>query len=158
QLLKMVRRSERKLQPKGFFRPKTKTAAKTTNDATAAKSQSNGAGKPKTAALPSGSVVRQRQKPGDAKKQLAAPPNSNGNGVRVPKTKIAAAIHKKNVPRWRGRPAMPADAIRAVPSYQSPPPQPSPPPFANGSGPAAYSAPPIPAPMLMDEANGAHPP
>jgi diguanylate cyclase (GGDEF)-like protein len=81
QLLKMVRRSEHKLQPRGFFRPKAKAPAKEVTKkpakviAAQGKSLSqdpktaanipptagSAAGKP--TALPTKSVVRQRQKP-----------------------------------------------------------------------------------------------
>lgn len=101
QLLKMVRRSERKLQPRGFFRPKAKTPAKDTTKkqgkviTASAKAPSQDpktanptgvpatAGSPatKSAALPSGSVVRQRQRPA-APAPVPAKPAVNGpNGI-----------------------------------------------------------------------------
>ena len=69
QLLNVVRRSDAKMQPRGFFRPKQKNAAK---DVTAKPSRTvpaNGAS-PKSAALPSGSVVRQRQRPSNDKARV----------------------------------------------------------------------------------------
>jgi EAL domain-containing protein (putative c-di-GMP-specific phosphodiesterase class I) len=77
QLLKMVRRSERKMQPRGFFRPKFKSAAKKVVEKAArpaaAIAKSVGAeqksltspsqASTRTAALPAGSVVRHRHKP-----------------------------------------------------------------------------------------------
>lgn len=79
QLLKMVRRSESKLQPRGFFRPKTKSVSKQitkkqtralaapgkngAQDQRATTGTPATAGSPsKPAALPSGSVVRHRHK------------------------------------------------------------------------------------------------
>ena len=60
QLLKVVRRSERKMQPRGFFRPKQKTAVQ---DVAAKPSRAVAAnGGTAKAALPAGAVVRQRQK------------------------------------------------------------------------------------------------
>jgi EAL domain-containing protein (putative c-di-GMP-specific phosphodiesterase class I) len=63
QLLKVVRRSERKMQPRGFFRPKQKSAKSTTEKPHRAVSTtgSSPATKPR-ANLPAGAVVRQRQK------------------------------------------------------------------------------------------------
>jgi len=95
QLLKMVRRSERKLQPRGFFRPKAKTPAKDVSKKSAkviaasaasapsdpktappnATPSTNGSGA-KPAALPTGSVVRQRQKPAAT---AAAKSHTNGS-------------------------------------------------------------------------------
>jgi hypothetical protein len=63
QLLKVVRRSERKMQPRGFFRPKQKIAKSTTEKSR--RSVPTTGGKPSTkppANLPAGAVVRQRQK------------------------------------------------------------------------------------------------
>ena len=91
QLLKMVRRSERKMQPRGFFRPKTKSAKKeiTQKPVRAIASPANPpspdettapparlAAQAKPAALPSGSVVRQRQKAAAA--PASAKPQVNG--------------------------------------------------------------------------------
>ena len=107
QLLKMVRRSERKMQPRGFFRPKFKSAAKkvvakaTRPAAALAKAAAAGEqksitappqGAARAAALPAGSVVRHRQKP---------EPKSVTNG---------AAKH----PGAGMPPKKPADALRDV--------------------------------------------
>ncbi len=93
QLLKMVRRSESKLQPRGFFRPKPKSSAKDLSKkqtrALAApgknqpQDQKSAAGVPTTAgsparptALPSGAVVRQRHKAAASATAAATqPPN-----------------------------------------------------------------------------------
>jgi diguanylate cyclase (GGDEF)-like protein len=84
QLLKMVRRSERKMQPRGFFRPKPKSAkqiasgkTRTTTAqsrvATSDKATNTAALPDKRAALPHGSVVRQRHKGGNGKASSGAP-------------------------------------------------------------------------------------
>ncbi|MBS0233368.1 MAG: EAL domain-containing protein [Proteobacteria bacterium] len=95
QLLKMVRRSESKLQPRGFFRPKAKSAKQVTKKPTRALAAPGKNGQdsksttgvpatagssPKQAALPSGSVVRHRQKPAapPAAAAVAAKPQANG--------------------------------------------------------------------------------
>ncbi|HET6389731.1 EAL domain-containing protein [Hyphomicrobium sp.] len=113
QLLKMVRRSERKMQPRGFFRPKTKSAKKEItqkpvraiaspakqqpgDEKTAPPARLAAQAKP-TAGLPSGSVVRQRK---TANASAAAKPQANGAGVH------AAA---KN-----GAPAAPAIAVNGA--------------------------------------------
>jgi diguanylate cyclase (GGDEF)-like protein len=94
QLLKMVRRSEHKMQPRGFFRPKFKSAAKKAA-ATAARSAvsvakvAGGDQKAVTAppasaaraALPAGAVVRHRQKP-EPKSPAANSPVPNGSARR----------------------------------------------------------------------------
>jgi diguanylate cyclase (GGDEF)-like protein len=61
QLLKVVRRSERKMQPRGFFRPKQKAPVQDVAAKPSRAVAANGA-TPKSAALPAAAVVRQRQK------------------------------------------------------------------------------------------------
>ena len=93
QLLKMVRRSERKMQPRGFFRPKFRSSGKQAKSKTArvtaasAKPAAMGEQKvvtsppsvpAKAAALPAGSVVRQRHKAHEGK----AP--TNGTSAKAP--------------------------------------------------------------------------
>jgi diguanylate cyclase (GGDEF)-like protein len=93
QLLKMVRRTERKLQPRGFFRPKAKTPSKDISKkqtkviaASQPQDQKSLAAVPATAgspatrptALPGGSVVRQRQK---AAVPAGAKPPANGGAA-----------------------------------------------------------------------------
>jgi len=88
QLLKMVRRSESKMQPRGFFRPKFRSSGKqaktkVTRTAIAAPDKSPATGEQKAitappkapakaAALPVGSIVRQRHKSAAAKPQVDA--------------------------------------------------------------------------------------
>ena len=92
QLLKMVKRSEKRLQPRGFFRPTTKTkkqvAAAPSNeptDITAEVSEidvADNKGKPQ--ALPARAVVRPRQKapqPKPPAPQTVAPPTSTPLGL-----------------------------------------------------------------------------
>jgi hypothetical protein len=100
QLLKMVRRSERKMQPRGFFRPKFRNAAKrvavktsrtVTGSAKPAVSDQKAASvlqpaSGKAAALPAGSVVRQRHKAADGKNAAnQAPKLPITSGVPSPK-------------------------------------------------------------------------
>ena len=116
QLLKMVRRSERKMQPRGFFRPKFKSAAKTVAAqagrpvAAIAKSVANGEattalpqGAAKAAALPAGSVVRHRHKPDPKTAVNGASPSP------IPSASIPGAPSKK-----------PADALRVAVASSGP--------------------------------------
>ncbi|MET0408810.1 MAG: EAL domain-containing protein [Hyphomicrobium sp.] len=176
QLLKMVRRSERKMQPRGFFRPKPKTAKdvakKPSNTITSSNkplaadqktSSANGpttAGSPpaKQAALPTGSVVRQRQKapapsgppPIAGKPQLngAASPavalngapkgavNGGPNGVaRPPADKPLRGPGPANAP-------LGAPISLATTPLQSPPPQSRPPVQRMPDAPPGLSKPP----------------
>ncbi len=153
QLLKMVRRSERKMQPRGFFRPKTKNRKDEAQDlAIAATSQSgapdtlaspaqgpamapasaNGLGKP--AALPARTVVRQRHK------TPAAPPQA--------KFKSTIGLPPPS-PADKPMPFVIPAAVMPMPQSSSPlahaasksmPPQPMPPP-SFGMRPPAAAAP-----------------
>ncbi|WP_245279921.1 EAL domain-containing protein [Hyphomicrobium sp. 99] len=103
QLLKMVRRSERKMQPRGFFRPKTKTPSKeiaaqkpTRALASPAKSPSPDdktapPAQTKQAALPPGSVVRHRQKAAPAPAASAKPPVNGAVTLAAPQNGAPAA-------------------------------------------------------------------
>ena len=75
ELLKVVRRSERKMQPRGFFRPKQKSTAKEVAAKPVRAASANGSS-PKSAALPAGSVVRQRQKASNDKGPVNGAANS----------------------------------------------------------------------------------
>ncbi|MBS0252342.1 MAG: sensor domain-containing phosphodiesterase, partial [Proteobacteria bacterium] len=139
QLLKMVRRSERKLQPRGFFRPKAKTPGKdTTKKSTklitasakappqdpktanpAAVPATAGSPATKPAALPSGSVVRQRQRP--VAPAAAKPPAKGVNGI-APAT-VAALNGALN---GSGKPPAAADAPSRNPDPVTAPPTLSP--------------------------------
>jgi diguanylate cyclase (GGDEF)-like protein len=116
QLLKMVRRSESKMQPRGFFRPKAKSVAKrvaakasraVTGPAKAAAGEQKAGtavsgALSKIAALPVGSIVRQRQKTTDGKVAANAPV----------KTAMASGI---------APPRKPADALRDAVTGGGPP-------------------------------------
>ena len=96
----MVRRSERKLQPRGFFRPKPKSPskeiakkpsralpppAKTPSPEEKPVDPARIAAAAKQAALPSGSVVRQRQKaaPAPAPAPVSAKQRTNGAAAHM---------------------------------------------------------------------------
>jgi hypothetical protein len=120
----MVRRSERKMQPRGFFRPKFKSAAKkvvakATRPAAAIVKVASGEQKPitappqgaaKVAALPAGSVVRHRQKPDP--KSLAngssKPPGAPGVPLKKPADALRDAV-------TAGGPASPSVVMPALP-------------------------------------------
>ena len=157
QLLKMVRRSERKMQPRGFFRPKTKAPAKevtkkpakviaaqgkslSQDPKTAANTPAtagSAAGKP--TALPTKSVVRQRQKPA-----TLAPA-----GAEVRPNGKAPAIQTMN------------GAVNGASPPPSPPPNGSPsislvqPPASNAGSPPPRLQPRAPMQTLAETANGA---
>ncbi len=135
QLLKMVRRSERRLQPRGFFRPKVKprkiedaviaSAASVSEAASPAAAALTAAAQNKPQALPTRSVVRPRQKAppagGAAQKAplgLAAP---GSRDVAMPFSIPTVAAAKPALP------AIPAQRIQAA---------------LAGTGAAANSAPP----------------
>lgn len=88
QLLKMVRRSERKMQPRGFFRPRLKAAKPAGPAAPQVKPTISAA---KAHGLPAGSIVRPRhQRPAAAKRpQTPAPAAALAT---VPAQRLAAAI------------------------------------------------------------------
>ena len=180
QLLKMVRRSEKRMQPRGFFRPKLKPKKiEAPQEATAAAgSESNGsassalaaATQNKPHALPARSVVRPRQKaaPAPATVQTAALALAAS-----PQRESSAAFGK---PPAQVRPAMPAIAaqrIQQVTSGQSSTQRQLAPPGhpvqqqsqSNGSGaaqsmpPTISSPPPFSAPVLTTvSAPGTAPP
>lgn len=148
QLLKMVRRSERKLQPRGFFRPKAKTPGKeatkksgkliaasakappqdpkTANPAAVPATAGSPATKP--AALPSGSVVRQRQKP-------AAPAAAKPNGLNgiAPATVAALNGALNGSAKPADTPAHNTDPVTAPPTLSALAPVP-PNPLSNRNG------------------------
>ncbi len=105
QLLKVVRRSERKMQPRGFFRPKQKTAVQDVATKPSRTPAANGA-TPKSAALPAGAVVRQRQKASNDKGRV----NGAANILTSP-----SAVDKK-----------PAAILQGAVTTGSPPPPPPP--------------------------------
>ncbi|MFT3732312.1 MAG: EAL domain-containing protein [Hyphomicrobium sp.] len=192
QLLKMVRRSERKLQPRGFFRPKSKAPAKEVTKkpakviAAAGKDQKSASAVPQTAgspatksaALPSGSVVRQRQKPiappvekqpinGAGSANIAAR-NGLANGAAKPIPEIALrAPDPMTLPpaSLPGAPPMPNGNLAAAPVTQSlrtqPPSRRPIPNVADGSAPTGpVTSPPtqpIPGQPPARKANGTHP-
>jgi hypothetical protein len=93
QLLKMVRRSERKMQPRGFFRPKIAAkpiSARVPRPAAASQSKLAAAeqhmaaanGSAKSTALPTGAIVRQRKA------------RSAANGAAKPAASPAPALKK----------------------------------------------------------------
>ncbi|ADJ24693.1 diguanylate cyclase/phosphodiesterase with PAS/PAC and periplasmic/7TM domain sensor(s) [Hyphomicrobium denitrificans ATCC 51888] len=164
QLLKMVRRSERKMQPRGFFRPKFKNAAKKVvaqaarPAAAIAKSVANGEAKTttappqgaaKAAALPAGSVVRHRHKPDPKAVANGASPNPVANAGApgtpgMPSKKPADALR---VAVAASGPALPPAAAPSLPpellqtmERRSVPPQN---PRAPANGHAAPGAPPF---------------
>jgi EAL domain-containing protein (putative c-di-GMP-specific phosphodiesterase class I) len=131
QLLKMVRRSESKMQPRGFFRPKFKSAAKKVAakvPRAAAAIAKHAAGDQKSvtapprkaagaAALPAGSVVRHRQKPdpktptnGSAKRPAVPglPPPNSPDALR--EAVAAGAPVAPPVPM----PALPPEVLRSL--------------------------------------------
>jgi EAL domain-containing protein (putative c-di-GMP-specific phosphodiesterase class I) len=126
QLLKMVRRSERKMQPRGFFRPKFKSAAKkvvakaTRPAAALAKAAAGGEqksvtappqGAARAAALPAGSVVRQRQKP---EPKSVANGSAKHPGAGMPPKKPADALRDAVTAGGPASPSLPA-AMPALP-------------------------------------------
>ncbi len=120
QLLKMVRRSERKMQPRGFFRPKQKSATKEVTKKPAralpapararAPDQTAAGGSAKQAALPSGSVVRQRQKAATA--PATGRPHVNGSATLVAAVNGAAEV----IPFWRSLAQWRRDVFTAIDS------------------------------------------
>jgi diguanylate cyclase (GGDEF)-like protein len=138
QLLKMVRRSERKMQPRGFFRPKQQSATKEVtkkqtralpSPAKAQAADQNGAAVPATAgssakqaALPSGSVVRQRQKA--ATPAANGKPHLNGSATLAATVNGAAKASPAGVPSRNGS-APTTPPLIAMPRAQ-PPQQPQP--------------------------------
>jgi diguanylate cyclase (GGDEF)-like protein len=127
QLLKMVRRSERKMQPRGFFRPKFRSSGKqakpktgrvTTAPTKPAAGEQQAVAAPqgtpaKAAALPAGSVVRQRQKVAESK----APANG-------PSTKAPAALALASKPADKTGSPMPTAPPRgAQPAMPALPPE-----------------------------------
>jgi diguanylate cyclase (GGDEF)-like protein len=109
QLLKMVRRSEKRLQPRGFFRPKIKAkkvetaaavTAVSTGPASAAEANLAAAVQNKPQALPARSVVRPRQRPAAA----AVPPAPFA--ITPPAQRDAAVPF--TAPQSAAKPAMPA--------------------------------------------------
>ncbi len=170
QLLKMVRRSERKLQPRGFFRPKPKSAKEAKKPATAIPAPGSApvpvtAGLPaKTpAALPTGSVVRQRQKPVPA--ASAKPIVANG-AAHAPSS--APPIGGPGVVALNGAPngmaKFPPDGLRTSDPVTAPPvpPKTQPPKTLTQSRPPVQTkdtgpAGPLPSPSLPPQqmANGA---
>ncbi|SFV36889.1 EAL domain-containing protein [Hyphomicrobium facile] len=153
QLLKMVRRSERKLQPRGFFRPKPKSPSKeiakkparalpspaqTPSPEEKTVDPARIAAAAKQAALPSGSVVRQRQKatPAPSPAPVNAKPRMNGaaplatpmNGAHNGAPNGAANAPSDNRQRMNDAPAappisMPAPFPQAAHAKQQPPSQ-----------------------------------
>jgi diguanylate cyclase (GGDEF)-like protein len=113
QLLKMVRRSERKLQPRGFFRPKPKSAAKKSAAKTVRTAATNGR-PPKPAALPAGSVVRQRQKAGNGKDLANGVANTNGAAASF-------AVAKENHADMTPMPEPAANGMLPAPPMLAPP-------------------------------------
>ena len=126
QLLKMVRRSERKMQPRGFFRPKFKSAAKkvvakaTRPAAALAKAAAAGEqksitappqGAARAAALPAGSVVRHRQKP---EPKSVANGSAKHPGAGMPPKKPADALRDAVTAGGPASPSLPA-AMPALP-------------------------------------------
>ncbi len=116
QLLKMVRRSERRVQPRGFFRPKIKAKkldeaasnAAPTEAIAAAGSALAAAAQNRPQALPTRSVVRPRQKPPAAVQQAPlglSPPSARDVPMSFPPPPATA----KTV-----IPAVPAQRIQAV--------------------------------------------
>jgi EAL domain-containing protein (putative c-di-GMP-specific phosphodiesterase class I) len=164
QLLKMVRRSERKMQPRGFFRPKFKSAAKKVvaqaarPAAAIAKSVANGEAKTttaapqgaaKAAALPAGSVVRHRHKPDPKAVANGASPNPAANAGApgapgMPSKKpadalrVAVAASGPALPP-AGAPSLPPELLQTMERRSAPPQNPRAP--ANGH--AAPGAPPF---------------
>jgi diguanylate cyclase (GGDEF)-like protein len=120
QLLKIVRRSERKMQPRGFFKPKTKSK---TEDKPALPAPSElgkkeilaAASEKAPQALPTRSVVRPRQK-GPPQIVSGAPntkvPNPNGNGAKPP-----AAFPP--LPHQPPRPFQPSVTADPSPAFQN---------------------------------------
>lgn len=129
QLLKMVRRSERKMQPRGFFRPKMqpkKEAPRTPASANApaspeatppAASMSGLAPKPN--ALPARSVVRARHKGAAAAETVTQPPPQNG--AAKPPLSLAPPAARDVAPPFGLAPAR--QPVRAVPFATMPSPQ-----------------------------------
>lgn len=91
QLLKIVRRAERKMQPRGFFKPKMKPKVDEKSIAAAVQGTTDGAaladavGKPQ--GLPHGSIIRPRQK-----QDAAAAIRANGNAPGLPPPSMADAV------------------------------------------------------------------
>ncbi|HVZ06174.1 EAL domain-containing protein [Hyphomicrobium sp.] len=125
QLLKMVRRSERKMQPRGFFRPKFRSAgkrakAKAARAALAAAkplagekviTPSTGAPVPvKPAALPQGSVVRHRQKA-----EGKAPANGSATNKPAPQLMPSRQAGPARTPATAGGPLKSPAAVPALP-------------------------------------------
>ncbi|NOT70694.1 MAG: EAL domain-containing protein [Hyphomicrobium sp.] len=142
-LLKIVRRSEKRLQPRGFFRPKLKTkkieapavsvAAEPVNAAATALAA---AADSKPHALPARAIVRPRQKAPPA--AAAAPVPAAPIGLAPPRETAAAfAMPPAAQPPQNG--AAPAQRMPApsIPQPQTSAPRPSPP-----TQPAPYRAPP----------------
>jgi diguanylate cyclase (GGDEF)-like protein len=113
QLLKMVRRSERRLQPRGFFRPKIKS--KKADDVVTASTSSGpdtgtalaAAAQNKPHALPSRSVVRPRQKPqpgqtaGQKPPLGLSPPGPRDTAMPFPMPAAAAKQALPAIPQQR---------------------------------------------------------
>ncbi len=132
QLLKMVRRSERKMQPRGFFRPKMKVAKQTdasvSNGSEAAPRRKSRVAAASTAVqaavadaaanLPSGSIVRARQKPAarDAAANGAHPAVGTEARMPVPQPQFSSLPPMPPLPASLGA----AARTEAAPGMSSP--------------------------------------
>jgi diguanylate cyclase (GGDEF)-like protein len=139
QLIKMVRRSERKMQPRGFFRPKFKSAAKkavpkTARPAAAIAKTADGETKlvtapprsaAKAATLPAGSVVRHRHKADPKGLANGAAPGTGGPGEAVAKQsdalRVAVGTAGPALPS-AASPSLPPELLQTIERRSSPPP------------------------------------
>ena len=120
QLLKMVRRSEKRLQPRGFFRPKMKpkkveTIAASASETNSAAAALGAAAQNKPHALPARAVVRPRQKASNATAQAVpaglAPPTQRDAAVPFG---VPQASSKQMLP------AIPAQRLQQATSGSAP--------------------------------------
>jgi diguanylate cyclase (GGDEF)-like protein len=168
QLLKMVRKSERKMQPRGFFRPKTQSARDAAVASDTPSVKKNGTATPAIAALPSppqsgeeskahvlaNTTVRHRHKPSPAqaleaevKKAVAlAPPRPENTMPPMAMPKSAQPVSVPSSANGSARPQamMPPNAI-PMPKTQIEA-------RANGARPNAFSASPFPGPVSQQTA------